>query len=56
MLRFKIMVLQVMGPCHLNGVQRLLSRHTAFTFRWHMKIPSKLLQITHNYVLDYTVS
>jgi len=55
-LRFKITVLQVMEPCNLIGVLRFQSRHTASTFSWPVKIPSKLLQIIHNHVLDYTVS
>ena len=56
MQNIKIKVLQVMRPCNLIGVLRLLSRYTAFTFRWPVKITSKLLQITQNNVLDYTVS
>ena len=55
-LRFKITVLHIMGPYNVIGVLRFQSRHPASTFRWPVKIHSKLLQIINNHVLDYTVS
>ena len=45
-----------MGPCNLIGVMRFQSRHTASTFRWPVKIPSKLLNIIQTHLLKYTVS
>jgi hypothetical protein len=49
-LRFKITVLQVLGPCNLIGVQRLLSRHTASTsdVLWRYPASSSKSLITMN--------